>query len=530
MNRRKTMKEKEMMKGFDGIQTIHKSNETFQFKVIVKRIVVGLLLATMLVGVFSLVGCTQNIPSTDTQSGIADTNSDVVIDTDLGTDLDTNLDTNLDTDLGQPPLDTDDPVVDPDNPGNQDNPDVNPDNPVINPDDPTVDPSDPPAETPPEENTTFDEFMKEHGTLANQFALDQIEQIPYNDKALSTSYAYVSNGDAVEKIVVAQVVAKEGTARELKIATINFTNPVDFDDIVAGEDNSIPVITSQTALSFDAKEEYKKGDTSTIAQDIADEIEQNLGEDVVEIDEYERETFAPTTVADLAADYATAVNSTFNSRFLTEALKLSRFLSLDASLVHDAKWILNGDKQVESIDFAFHYGEGDSQAYYVVNLALSNPLTIDDVIKNADSLADVTTTKTQKYYIDYTQSVQGTRDELMNAIFKANGMSAECPSGATRLIVDVSDGMGVTISGEIHKFRVCEIREDGISEFTINIKKSNNDSEYITKLSGRSNYEILEEKSANLAGEDVEYHSSSLTSASTMPASTTTNGKENRFI
>ena len=115
------MKEKEMMKGFDGIQTMHKSNETFQFKVIVRRIVVGLLLATMLVGVFSLVGCTQNVPSTDTQSGIADTNSDIVIDTDLGTDLDTNLDTNLDTDLGQPPLDTDDPIVDPDNP------DVNPD-------------------------------------------------------------------------------------------------------------------------------------------------------------------------------------------------------------------------------------------------------------------------------------------------------------------------------------------------------------------------------------------------------------------
>ena len=51
------------------------------------------------------------------------------------------------------------------------------------------------------ENTTFEEFMAEHITIANQFALDQIEQISYSDKALSTSYSFVANENNLEKII-----------------------------------------------------------------------------------------------------------------------------------------------------------------------------------------------------------------------------------------------------------------------------------------------------------------------------------------
>lgn len=356
------------------------------------------------------------------------------------------------------------------------------------------------------ENTTFEEFMAEHITIANQFALDQIEQISYSDKALSTSYSFVANENNLEKITVAQVVAGEGETRELKIAEISFAGGADFDDIIDGEVEFVPVITSETALTFDAKEEYLKGDASTIEDQIAEEINEALGDNAIKHEEYKPETFTPETVEELAQMYPEEVNKTLTDRFLAAALKESRFSSLDAALVHDAKWIMQGGKEVTDVDFVFHYGEGDSQAYYVINLAFISPITIEDLLNNSETLKNISSTRTQKYSFGYDISSQGTRDELMNAIFKANGMSETCPEGAVRLFKDNGAHLD-TEMGQVQDFIVVEIYNGKINQFGIRIKRASSDDVYINNLKDSSKYELLEieRKVIEISGEEVEY-------------------------
>lgn len=358
------------------------------------------------------------------------------------------------------------------------------------------------------ENTTFEEFMAEHITIANQFALDQIEQISYSDKALSTSYSFVANENNLEKIIVAQVVAGEGDTRELKIAEISFAGGADFDDIIFGEGEFVPVITSETALTFDAKEEFLKGDSSTIEDQIAEEIGAALGDNAILHEEYKPEAFTPETVEDLAQMYPEEVNKTLTDRFLAAALKQGRFSSLDASLLHNAKWIMEGGKEVTYLDFVFHYGEGDGQILYVINLALSRALTIEEILSNLDTIESVTATKTTKYTFSYDKSIQGTRDELMNAIFKANGMSETCPEGAVRLFKDTGYGLDPTFAGgigEANSFQVVQIENDKIMQINILIKESNSDSSYINQLANKNNYRIAEFKEIDISGTEVEY-------------------------
>ncbi|MBR2943490.1 MAG: hypothetical protein IKC16_00200 [Clostridia bacterium] len=358
------------------------------------------------------------------------------------------------------------------------------------------------------ENTTFEEFMAEHITIANQFALDQIEQISYSDKALSTSYSFVANENNLEKIIVAQVVAGEGETRELKIAEISFAGGADFDDIIDGEVEFVPVITSETALAFDAKEEFLKGDSSTIEDQIAEEINETLGDNAIQHEEYKPETFTPETVEELAQMYPEKVNKTLTDRFLAAVLKKDRFTSLDAALVHNAKWIMKGDKDITDVDIVFHYGDENGKGVYAINLKFSSPLTIENVLTNDKNLQSITTTRTQKFFFDYNPSIQGTRDELMNAIFKANGMSETCPEGAVRLIkIADSASIDTEMGYRTRKVDVVEIGENKIQKFTVCIKDENNNATDVQLINNLNKglYRMPENISIDISGIKVEY-------------------------
>ena len=350
--------------------------------------------------------------------------------------------------------------------------------------------------------------MAEHITIANQFALDQIEQISYSDKALSTSYSFVANENNLEKIIVAQVVAGEGETRELKIAEISFAGGADFDDIIDGEVEFVPVITSETALAFDAKEEFLKGDSSTIEDQIAEEINEALGDNAIQHEEYKPETFTPETVEELAQMYPEKVNKTLTDRFLAAVLKKDRFTSLDAALVHNAKWIMKGDKDITDVDIVFHYGDENGKGVYAINLKFSSPLTIENVLTNDKNLQSITTTRTQKFFFDYNPSIQGTRDELMNAIFKANGMSETCPEGAVRLIkIADSASIDTEMGYRTRKVDVVEIGENKIQKFTVCIKDENNNAADVQLINNLNKglYRMPENISIDISGIKVEY-------------------------
>lgn len=355
------------------------------------------------------------------------------------------------------------------------------------------------------ENTTFEEFMAEHITIANQFALDQIEQISYSDKALSTSYSFVANENNLEKIIVAQVVAGEGETRELKIAEISFAGGADFDDIIAGEGEFVPVITSETALAFDAKEEFLKGDSSTIEDQIAEEINEALGDNAILHEEYKPEAFTPETVEELAQMYPEEVNEKLNNECLKTMMKKCIPVGYKAENIIDGKWIVDGDDKITKISYVSNYKTDNSVWLCAATYQFDESITID-AFWNETIVID--SSRITSYSFSYDPTIQGTRDELINAIFKANGMSETCPEGAVRLFKDNGYGLDPTSAGgigEANSFHVVQIENDKIMQIEILIKASNSDAAYVNNLGIKSNYRICALKEIDISGEEVEY-------------------------
>ncbi|MBQ8444561.1 MAG: hypothetical protein IJX25_04335, partial [Clostridia bacterium] len=320
----------------------------------------------------------------------------------------------------------------------------------------------------------------------------------------------VCEEDKITQILVANVVQTGETERELKIATINIVGGMEIEDILDGEETQTITIESETALTFDAKEEYNN--STDIHSQIENIIQENLGENATQADEYEVEEFEPEsplpqTVAEMVAEYPEKVNEVLNEYFLDDALKTGRTTSLDANLIHDAKWYLIGEREVESLDFVFHYTRSETaETFYVRNLAFDKNATISDILNNQSNLNYISTTRTSTYSFGYATKEQGTRDELMNAIFEVYGMGSTCPEGAVRLFKDNGYFLDLTI-GETNAFVVTQITDNQIIQFGIRIKQSESDTEYINKLNNTSNYKHSETNNAevNLTGEIVNY-------------------------
>ncbi|MBQ8792534.1 MAG: hypothetical protein IJZ62_02845 [Clostridia bacterium] len=241
---------------------------------------------------------------------------------------------------------------------------------------------------------------------------------------------------------------------------------MEIEDILDGEETQTITIESETALTFDAKEEYNN--STDIHSQIENIIQENLGENATQVDEYEVEEFEPEsplpqTVAEMVAEYPEKVNEVLNEYFLSAVIKTGRFSSLDSNLVHDAKWYLNGKAEVESLDFMFHYGDSNGKNLYVINLDLKESVTINDVLNNNSNLTNISTTRTPIYMFGYNPTIQGTRDELMNAIFEVYGMGSTCPEGAVRLFKDNGYVLSDTY-GETHNFKVVQILDNEIKQ------------------------------------------------------------------
>ncbi len=353
-----------------------------------------------------------------------------------------------------------------------------------------------------EEKTTLEELLSEYSEIANNFASTNIDKISYIDNALSTSFSYQTNEDGqITSVIVANVVKTGETTRELKIATIDFSNPIEIQDLIDGNvEETMVVIDSQSVLSFDAKEEYKNED-STIQTQIDEIIENQLGETKIEIADYESETFIPTTVAQLVEEYGDKVNEILNETCFDKISKRCILLDYDVNNIQLAKWVLKGETEILEVGMLIKYKEKSGNVTYIFGRAkFKKDVSIQDFI-NKDNIEIQKVTRDFSYVHD--ESVQGTRDELVNSIFEAYGMSKECPEGAIRLFVDNGDTLDNSV-GESHQFIVCEISKDKITKFKIRIKDSSSDNEFINNLkSGK--FAIYEEEKVDVSGEKVEW-------------------------
>ena len=354
----------------------------------------------------------------------------------------------------------------------------------------------------PETDVSFEQFIEENTEIAETFAEEIYSQISYIKDSLSTHYSFVEKDGKIEKVIVANVVKTGETERQLKIATINIVPSVDVEDLVEDNVDEIAVaIQTETVMTFDAKENYKNDTFELVEEEIAQLVEQHLGDQTFTAQEYQEETFLPQSVEELVNEYPEKVNEILNETCFDAIIKRCVTINYDQNNIISAKWYLEGENEITGVGLLVHYNDGDGyKSYRYGKATLKDSVSIADFINKQNIEIEKTS---REYRFGFIAEEQGTRDDLVNAIFEANGMSGECPEGAIRVMKD--NGYQVDTIGETNEFVVAEISNNGIIQFGVEIKQSSDDQGYINNLKNSSNFRICDTYNENVTftGEQI---------------------------
>ena len=217
--------------------------------------------------------------------------------------------------------------------------------------------------------------------------------------------------------------------------------------------------------------------------------------------ESESETQNPTTVAEWVEANSDEINTFMNANYLTTFAKKAVLIGLNESKIQNAEWIFSGDENVDSIKLKFTYKSSDtSEAVYVVSYNLAETIKGEDLLKSSLSISSSNLTK--DYQFNYNPTIQGTRDELVNALFKAVGVNEV---GGPRYFKDLGATAMVSGLGMANGFTVVEVGEEAVKEFTIYVNETSSDSAYISKLENPAEFKITDSKEVDISGTSVEY-------------------------
>lgn len=197
-----------------------------------------------------------------------------------------------------------------------------------------------------------------------------------------------------------------------------------------------------------------------------------------------------------------------NENALVKAGRTIFTRTFSADKVVEAHWDIGNEDIINEIKLITTYeSEPDNYVYGIGTITLANPINVKEISKDEiestikNSLKDATYSK--DYSFGYLVSLQKEKANLTNEIFKACGHDL-INNNSIRLIVDngyKTDGLGV--SGETHEFKVAEITDQGVQEYTIRVTESSNDNGYIENLKKEGNFAILSQKSSTLSGNFV---------------------------
>lgn len=224
---------------------------------------------------------------------------------------------------------------------------------------------------------------------------------------------------------------------------------------------------------------------------------------------YELEEFAPENVDEAIKDYSTEISKVLDKYFLESAGKACFGRTFDQSLLTDVVWDIGDGETINQIKMIMHYTTSAQNTYYAVeSVTLDNPIAINQLTKNTiDSTFEAAlenTTYNQDYIFSFNPEKQNNRDNLVNAIFEAYGMTNECPEGAKRYYIDDGALIDTTLQSEARSFKVVQIENNKVTEFSISIKNSSNDEEFIEKLTDKENYRFYDEKSCIMEGNKIQ--------------------------
>lgn len=241
---------------------------------------------------------------------------------------------------------------------------------------------------------------------------------------------------------------------------------------------------------------------------ITEEESYSLGEYQLNVQNYTQEEFAPEKVDDLIEDYNEAITTALEENFFDTITRTCYGRTFDESKLLTSTWDIGNGEEISEIKFISTYATSPTNTMYTIGtIKLDSPIMVNNLTKSNinETFAEktVNATSAMEYLFQYNPQKQNDRNDLVNAIFEAYGMTKEVPEGATRYYIDKGSRVDSALWAETHVFQVVEIQDNYVKEFTISIKLSSNDQGYIEKLQDSSNYRVYSEKSYEMNGQKV---------------------------
>ncbi|MBQ8658753.1 MAG: hypothetical protein IJ506_06425 [Clostridia bacterium] len=234
--------------------------------------------------------------------------------------------------------------------------------------------------------------------------------------------------------------------------------------------------------------------------------------DRISVFAYEKEKFLPENIDDLLENYTDYVHRALNESMYEKIAKKCYGTRLfDETKLVDAEWrIINSDQTtITGFKFISTYAISvPSPQYTVGSIELAEPVNVVDFVdENSSTIfatAAANATMKNEYSFGYTIGENEERKDLINAIFEAKGMGLEKPEGSVRYISEFGAVLHDTL-GEARQFTVTQIENNKITQFTIYIKHTSSDEEYIQQLKDESNYIIDLESTTLTPGYYLDY-------------------------
>lgn len=331
--------------------------------------------------------------------------------------------------------------------------------------------------------------------VTRQIAFEFDAKASYLDSDIADALFAALEADANATKYYSEVESDTENLRKFKVAVETSTAINVYTFSVVGETDAEILANLQSEANYESTQTatYPIGDNNSIT---------------FVTEKYEQEEFTPENVDEAVNDYSAEITSALDKNFLEAIGKKTFGNSFDKTKLMNTTWDIGNGETISEIKFISNYAKyEDAYLYSIGKITLGNPINVKTLNKdNIDEVfatAVTNATYTRDYTVTYNPAIQGTRNDLINAIFEAYGMTKECPEGAVRYYVDKGSFVDTTLKTETNRFQVIQISEEGVTEFSISIKNSSSDSEFIENLTNSGNYRLYDEKSYTMDGEKL---------------------------
>ena len=244
------------------------------------------------------------------------------------------------------------------------------------------------------------------------------------------------------------------------------------------------------------------GDTYTIIPD-PEEPDHGSGEEGEDSGGETEETIG--SVAELIQNYNDEVYQALNASLLDDAGRRIYGRSFKAENLVGMKWDLGTSNTISEIKLISTYKlTSQDNEFTIATIKLTSPINVenlekDNILNQVQSLANISECN-RDYTFTYGINALNGHEELYKAIFAACGH--ELTAGSTILFSDMGHILDSTLN-EAHGFKIAEITNDKVQEYTVRVKEASSDEGYINNLEKENGFIQTSQQSQTLSGNFV---------------------------